>query len=169
MIFRLSFFSKSSILKILYYYRKQEDIMAGSTFGNIFKITTWGESHGKGVGVVVDGCPAGLPLSEADIQVYLDRRKPGQSKFTTPRKTMRSRSFPVSLRVRPPAHRSHWLFLTGTSSQGITVRSRPTTVRDMLTIPLTQNTVSAITGAADVPPAERRSDVLPQVPSPARS
>ena len=44
--------------------------MAGSTFGNIFKITTWGESHGKGVGVVVDGCPAGLPLSEADIQVY---------------------------------------------------------------------------------------------------
>ena len=60
--------------------------MAGSTFGNIFKITTWGESHGKGVGVVVDGCPAGLPLSEADIQVYLDRRKPGQSKFTTPRK-----------------------------------------------------------------------------------
>lgn len=60
--------------------------MAGSTFGNIFKITTWGESHGKGVGVVVDGCPAGLSLSEADIQVYLDRRKPGQSKFTTPRK-----------------------------------------------------------------------------------
>jgi chorismate synthase len=60
--------------------------MAGSSFGNIFKITTWGESHGKGIGVVVDGCPAGLPLSEADIQVYLDRRKPGQSKFTTQRK-----------------------------------------------------------------------------------
>lgn len=60
--------------------------MAGSTFGNIFKITTWGESHGKGVGVVIDGCPAGLPLSEADIQVYLNRRKPGQSKYTTPRK-----------------------------------------------------------------------------------
>lgn len=60
--------------------------MAGSTFGNIFKITTWGESHGKGVGVVVDGCPAGLPLTEADIQKYLDRRKPGQSRYTTPRK-----------------------------------------------------------------------------------
>lgn len=59
---------------------------AGSTLGNLFKITTWGESHGKAVGVVVDGCPAGLPLCEEDIQVYLDRRKPGQSKFTTQRK-----------------------------------------------------------------------------------
>ena len=60
--------------------------MAGSTFGNIFKITTWGESHGKGVGVVVDGCPAGLSLCEEDVQKILNRRKPGQSKFTTPRK-----------------------------------------------------------------------------------
>lgn len=60
--------------------------MAGSTFGHIFTITTWGESHGKALGVVVDGCPAGLPLCEEDIQIFLDRRKPGQSKFTTPRK-----------------------------------------------------------------------------------
>lgn len=60
--------------------------MSGSTFGNIFRITTWGESHGPGIGVVVDGCPAGLPLDESDIQVHLDRRKPGQSKFTTSRK-----------------------------------------------------------------------------------
>ncbi len=60
--------------------------MSGSTLGNIFKITTWGESHGKGLGVVVDGCPAGLELCEADIQKFLNRRKPGQSKFTTPRK-----------------------------------------------------------------------------------
>ena len=59
---------------------------SGSTIGTLFKITTWGESHGKAVGVVVDGCPAGLALSEEDIQVYLDRRKPGQSKFTTQRK-----------------------------------------------------------------------------------
>ena len=59
--------------------------MAGSTLGTIWKVTTWGESHGRGVGVVVDGCPAGLPLSESDIQVYLNRRKPGQSKFTTKR------------------------------------------------------------------------------------
>ena len=60
--------------------------MAGSTFGNLFKITTWGESHGKALGVVVDGCPAGLALNESDIQPYLDRRKPGQSSITTPRK-----------------------------------------------------------------------------------
>ena len=59
--------------------------MAGSTYGTIFKITTWGESHGKGVGVVIDGCPAGLPLCEEDIQKFLDRRKPGQSKYATPR------------------------------------------------------------------------------------
>ena len=59
--------------------------MAGSTYGTIFRIMTWGESHGKGVGVTIDGCPAGLPLCEEDIQTYLNRRKPGQSKFTTAR------------------------------------------------------------------------------------
>ena len=59
--------------------------MAGSTLGTIWKITTWGESHGAGVGVVIDGCPAGLPLAEEDVQAYLDRRKPGQSRFTTQR------------------------------------------------------------------------------------
>lgn len=59
---------------------------AGSTIGTIFKVTTWGESHGKAIGVVVDGCPAGLPLEESDIQKLLDRRKPGQSRFTTQRK-----------------------------------------------------------------------------------
>ena len=60
-------------------------IMSGSVFGTIFRISTWGESHGTGVGVVVDGCPAGLELSEQDIQIYLNRRKPGQSRFSTPR------------------------------------------------------------------------------------
>lgn len=59
--------------------------MAGSTFGNIFKISTWGESHGAGLGVVIDGCPAGISLCEEDIQIYLDRRKPGQSAYTTKR------------------------------------------------------------------------------------
>jgi len=60
--------------------------MSNSTFGNLFRVTTWGESHGKALGAVVDGCPAGLALCEEDIQVFLDRRKPGQNKFTTPRK-----------------------------------------------------------------------------------
>ncbi|MDE7327676.1 MAG: chorismate synthase [Lachnospiraceae bacterium] len=60
--------------------------MAGSSFGTIFKITTWGESHGDGIGVVVDGCPAGIPLSLEQVQAYLNRRKPGQTRYSTPRK-----------------------------------------------------------------------------------
>jgi chorismate synthase len=59
--------------------------MAGNVFGQMFRITTWGESHGRAVGVVVDGLPAGLPFSETDIQKELDRRRPGQSEVSTPR------------------------------------------------------------------------------------
>jgi chorismate synthase len=58
----------------------------GSSFGQLFRITTFGESHGGGVGVVIDGCPARIPLSEAEIQCELDRRRPGQSKIVSPRK-----------------------------------------------------------------------------------
>ena len=58
----------------------------GSTFGQLFRIATFGESHGGGVGVVIDGCPPQLDLSDAEIQVELNRRRPGQSKITTPRK-----------------------------------------------------------------------------------
>jgi len=57
-----------------------------NSFGQLFRITTWGESHGGGVGVVIDGCPPRLSLTEADIQPDLDRRRPGQSKIVTPRK-----------------------------------------------------------------------------------
>ncbi|MGQ0794338.1 MAG: chorismate synthase [Deltaproteobacteria bacterium] len=60
--------------------------MAGNSFGQVFRITTWGESHGAALGVVVDGCPAGLLIEEADIQLELDRRRPGQSALTTQRK-----------------------------------------------------------------------------------
>ncbi len=60
--------------------------MAGNSFGERFKITTFGESHGGGVGVIIDGCPPGLEISEEDIQQQLDRRKPGQSSITSPRK-----------------------------------------------------------------------------------
>lgn len=93
--------------------------MSGSTFGTSFKISTWGESHGKALGVVIDGCPAGLPLDESDIQKYLDRRKPGQSKLSTPRKEddsveILSGTFeglttgtPISLIVRNTSQRSH--------------------------------------------------------------
>lgn len=60
--------------------------MAGSTFGRLFRVTTWGESHGAGVGAVIDGCPAGVLLNEEIVQQYLNRRKPGQTKYSTPRK-----------------------------------------------------------------------------------
>jgi len=56
-----------------------------STFGTLLRVTTFGESHGKAVGAILDGCPANLPLSEADLQPQLDRRRPGQSDLTTPR------------------------------------------------------------------------------------
>ena len=59
--------------------------MSGSSFGKIFRITTWGESHGPGIGVVIDGCPAGLALASEQIQEFLDRRRPGQSRYTTKR------------------------------------------------------------------------------------
>ena len=93
--------------------------MAGSTFGTLFTLSTWGESHGKALGVTVDGCPAGLPLSEEDIQRYLDRRKPGQSRFATPRKEDdtaeilsgvfegRTTGTPISLLVRNTSQKSH--------------------------------------------------------------
>lgn len=59
--------------------------MAGSSFGTLFRVTTFGESHCKGVGAIVDGCPPGMRLTEADVQPQLTRRRPGQSRLTTPR------------------------------------------------------------------------------------
>ena len=60
--------------------------MSFNTFGHIFRVTTWGESHGPALGATVDGCPPGVPIDAADIQVWLDKRKPGQNKFTTQRR-----------------------------------------------------------------------------------
>ena len=92
--------------------------MNKSSFGNYFTVTTWGESHGKALGAVVDGCPAGLSLCEEDIQKFLDRRKPGQSRYTTARKEGdlveilsgvfdgRTTGTPISLMVRNTDQRS---------------------------------------------------------------
>lgn len=122
--------------------------MAGSSYGNIFRVTTWGESHGKGLGVVVDGVPAGLELCEEDIQIFLNRRKPGQSKFTTPRKEDdaveilsgvfegKTTGTPVSMIV--------WNKIR---NQRITVRLLRTIVRGMLTFALMRNTASETTEA----------------------
>ncbi|MGE0651440.1 MAG: chorismate synthase [Alphaproteobacteria bacterium] len=59
--------------------------MSHNTFGHLFRVTTWGESHGPAIGCVVDGCPPGIPLVEGDLQVWLDKRRPGQNRFTTQR------------------------------------------------------------------------------------
>lgn len=59
--------------------------MSHNTFGHLFRVTTWGESHGPAIGCVIDGCPPLIPLTAADIQPYLDKRRPGQSRFTTQR------------------------------------------------------------------------------------
>jgi chorismate synthase len=77
---------KAYSLTIKYKTLNSTPSIMGNTFGQIFRITTFGESHGGGVGVVVDGCPPQLAITESEIQFDLDRRRPGQSKITTPRK-----------------------------------------------------------------------------------
>lgn len=133
--------------------------MAGSSLGTIFRMTTWGESHGKGVGVVLDGCPAGLPLCERDIQSFLDRRKPGQSRFTTQRSEGdeveilsgvfegRTTGTPISMLVRNTDQRSR-------DYGEIAYSYRP----GHADFTFDENTGSGITAAAGVPPAVRPSD-----------
>ena len=118
--------------------------MSGSTFGTLFRVTTWGESHGPGVGVVIDGCPAGIPLSEQDIQQFLDRRKPGQSKYTTKRNE--SDSVEILSGVFEGT-------TTGTPIS-LLVRNQDQRSRDY------GNIATGITGVVDVHPAVRRSAVL---------
>mgnify|MGYP001081650282 CR=1 FL=1 len=92
--------------------------MAGSSYGTIFQITTWGESHGPSLGVVVDGCPAGLTLCADDIQAYLDRRKPGKTRISTQRQEAdeieilsglfegKTTGTPIAMMIRNTSHRS---------------------------------------------------------------
>ena len=131
--------------------------MAGSSFGTLFCMTTWGETHGKGVGVVVDGCPAGLSLCEEDIQKYLNRRKPGQSKYTTKRKEDdkveilsgvfegKTTGTPISMAV----------FNKDQHSKD-TLQSRIFTVRAMQIIHLIRSMVSVIIAVAAVLQEERQ-------------
>lgn len=126
--------------------------MAGSTFGNQFKITTWGESHGKAVGVVIDGCPAGLALTESDIQYYLNLRKPGQSRYTTPRKeedAVEIMSGILKARTTGHAYLSHCLQQKCTFFR-LFGYCPILSSRHMQTTPLMPSTVSEITAAADV-------------------
>lgn len=89
-----------------------------SSFGQVFRISTWGESHGAGVGVVIDGCPSLVPVTEEDIQRELDRRRPGQSDIVTPRREEdraeilsgvldgKTLGTPIAISVRNKDHRS---------------------------------------------------------------
>lgn len=140
--------------------------MAGSSFGTIFKVTTWGESHGKAIGAVADGVPAGIPLCEEDIQKYLDKRKPGQNKYTT----ARSESDAVEIlsgvsKAKRPEPLSRFWFAIQTSVPEITVRSASCTVPDTQTIHMTASTVSVITAEAAVLRDARRSGALLQAQS----
>lgn len=131
--------------------------MAGSSFGTIFRITTWGESHGKGIGVVVDGCPAGIPLTEDDIQPYLDLRKPGQSRYTTKRAEADSvEILSAPLRAAQPVPRSLCIVRNTDQRSGTMARSelyRP----DTPIIHLIRNTVSGTIAEADARPGGRQS------------
>ena len=92
--------------------------MSHNSFGRLFRFTTWGESHGPALGAVVDGCPPGIALSEEDIQPWLDRRRPGTSRFTTQRREPdqvrilsgvfegRTTGTPISLMIENVDHRS---------------------------------------------------------------
>ena len=137
--------------------------MTGSIYGNSFTITTWGESHGAAIGVVIDGCPAGLPLTEDHIQTFLNRRKPGQSKYTTARQESdraeilsgvfegRTTGTPISLMVRNMDQRSR--------DYG--------QIKDCFRPPITpsmRNTVSAITAGAEGRQAGKPSDASPPAP-----
>lgn len=141
--------------------------MSGSTFGNIFQITTWGESHGSGIGVVVDGCPAGLSLSEADIQTYLDRRKPGASRYATQRKEAdsveilsgifegKTTGTPISMLVRNTSQRS-------ADYSEIASYYRP----GHADYTFDQKYGFGTTAAAGAPPGARRSGASRQAPLP---
>ena len=97
----------------------------GNTFGQLFRVTTWGESHGAAIGAVIDGCPPRLALSEADIQPDLDRRAPGQSALVTQRKEADTvRSSAASSRAGRSARPSASSFTTRTCGPATTARCR---------------------------------------------
>ena len=148
--------------------RKENSIMSGSTFGNIFKITTWGESHGPGIGVVVDGCPAGLALNEIDIHHFLigENLVPLvlQRKERNP---IALKSSQASLKEKQLAHPSPCLFAILPKDPRTTMKLPPTIAPGTQTIPLTKSTASEIIGEADAllpgkPSAEWLQALSPQ-------
>ena len=145
--------------------------MSGNTIGALFRVTTWGESHGPAIGAVIDGCPPRLDLSEADIQEELDRRRPGTLPSASPRQEAdrveilsgvfegKTTGTPISLMIRNSDAES-------AAYEG-SPRSLPARPRGLS--PTRRSTGSGTTGAAAAPRAGRRRAGSPPAPSPARS
>ena len=114
--------------------------MSFNTFGKIFRFTTWGESHGPAIGCVIDGCPPNIPLTEKDIQIDLDRRRPGQSKFTTQRKSLIKLLFyQVSLKEELQEHLFQLLSIMRIKNLGIMSQLKVNSDLDMLIILILKN------------------------------
>ena len=111
--------------------------MASNSFGNIFKITTWGESHGKAIGVVIDGCPAGLEIDESEINAALALRAPGRNPYTSPGQKLTKRKFsPAYLKVKQPEPLFASSFQIKMPIQANMSRSKIYLGRDMPIIPI---------------------------------
>ena len=150
--------------------------MSFNTFGHLFRVTTFGESHGPAIGCVVDGCPPRIPLTEADIQPYLDKRRPGQSRFTTQRQepdavkilsgvfadeatgAQVTTGTPIALVIE-----------TSISAPRTIPRSRTNTGRATPTTPMTSNTACTTIAAAAARPRARPRCGSPPARSRARS
>ena len=143
--------------------------MSINSFGHLFRVTTWGESHGPAIGATVDGCPPGVAIDEAMIQHWLDRRKPGQNKFTTQRREAdevrilsgtfegKTTGTPVQLMIENTDQRSRTTAISRTSSAPVTPTS-----------PTTRNTVSVTIVVADVLRLVKRRRASPPVALPAK-
>ena len=138
--------------------------MAGNSFGQAFRFTTWGESHGPAIGCVIDGCPPGVQLSEADIQPYLDKRRPGQSRFVTQRQEPDQAGIlsgvfeglttgtPISIEIQNADQRSK-------DYSEIAAHIAPATQISRTT----PNMATGIIGAAGAPPPVKQPCALPRV------
>ena len=123
--------------------------MSGNSFGHLFKFTTFGESHGPAIGVVVDGVPPNIDLIEEDIQLYLDKRKPGRSRFTTQRREADEVEILSGVfEGTTTGRRSVSLFVTKMRAPGIMKTSRTYSAQAMRTGPILQSTATVITEEA---------------------
>lgn len=127
--------------------------MAGNTIGQLFRVTTFGESHGLALGCIVDGVPPGIPLTEADLQHDLDRRRPGTSRYTTQRREPDQVKILSGVFDGVTTGTSIGLLIENTDQRSQDYSAiKDVFVRDTRIIPMSRNTACAITVAVDVLP-----------------